>query len=218
MESEQKVFVRLREKSVSEEMKKAKEKGDINKFIGIKMRNGERSLIVLTDPNGVVRVEKDQEIREGSKITDGDIDIKEMMKVAGAIETQQYIVKEMQKIYSSQGIRVSDKYMEIVARQMVSKVVVTDIGDSRLIPYEKVDLGRAIQINEKLKLKGKRQIKYKQVVVGINKIPMTSDYSFLSPASFQDVPRVLVDAAISGKVDKLMGMKENVIIGRKIEN
>ena len=126
----------------------------------------------------------------------------------GQLETQKYIIKEIQYVYSSQGQPLNDKHIEIIARQMFSRYMIKDSGDTTLLPGEVVEEEVLYQANKE----GKSKAKGEKLLLGITKTSLTTD-SFLSAASFQETPRVLIEAALSGKVDYLEGLKENVIIG-----
>ena len=154
-------------------------------------------------------------IEAGDKITEGPVDPKELLKVAGVRQVQNYILKEGKKVYQSQGIEISDKHIEVMIRQMLRKVVVVDGGDTPLNAGIQVSLVNANKINREALLSGKKPAKIKPVLLGISRASVETD-SFLSAASFQETTKVLTDAAIKGKVDHLIGLKENVIIGKLI--
>ncbi|MFA7223055.1 MAG: hypothetical protein WC148_06025, partial [Bacilli bacterium] len=128
---------------------------------------------------------------------------------------QQYIIKEVQKVYRSQGIGISDKHIEVIVRQMLRKMVVIDKGDTDLIPGTRVSLIAFNEANEKVLIEGKRPAVARPLILGITKAALETE-SFLSAASFQETTRVLTDAAIKGKIDVLHGLKENVITGKLI--
>ena len=128
---------------------------------------------------------------------------------------QNYIIQEVQKVYSAQEIGISDKHIEIIVRQMLRKVYVVDAGDTNLLSGTRVSLNRVTQENGRVLLEGKRPAVFRPFILGIAKAALESD-SFLSAASFQETTRVLTDAAIKGKIDYLHGLKENVITGRMI--
>ncbi|MDO4962759.1 MAG: DNA-directed RNA polymerase subunit beta' [bacterium] len=156
-----------------------------------------------------------QEIKAGQKLTHGAISPKELLVVTDPISTQQYILSETQKVYRSQGVDISDKHVEIIAKRMISKIKIINSGDSLFLPGTMVNINKFTDINKELILEGKRPATGRPVLLGITKASLETD-SFLSAASFQETTRILTDAAIHGKVDKLEGLKENVILGKLI--
>ncbi len=169
----------------------------------------------IVHPKATVLVEKGDLVTQGQQLTDGHIDLKELFRLAGAETVQRYIIKEVRTIYSSQGESIDDKYIEMIIRQMFSRLRIKDPGDSDFLIGEIVEKGRFNLVNEELKQKGKRTAKAQQLILGISKVALTTE-SFLSAASFQETARVLIDAAIQGKIDPLRGLKENVVIGKLI--
>jgi DNA-directed RNA polymerase beta' subunit len=155
------------------------------------------------------------EIEAGDKLTEDHIDPKELLEVGGVTSVQNYILKEVKKVYQSQGIEISDKHIEVMIKQMLRKVVVTDPKDTSLSAGVQISLPNITNMNRSVLLSGKRPATFKPVLLGISKSSVETD-SFLSAASFQETTKVLTDAAIKGKVDRLLGLKENVIIGKKI--
>jgi len=137
------------------------------------------------------------------------------MNFQGVEATQRYIMNEILKIFANQGQNIADKHLEIIVRQMFSRVQIEDVGDSEFVTGDIVSKLAAVEANEQLLAKKKQPIQFTQLLLGITKSSLSTD-SFLSAASFQDTTRVLIAAATSGKVDKLFGLKENVILGRKI--
>ena len=156
-----------------------------------------------------------QEVKAGQKLTYGAISPKELLVVTDPISTQQYILSETQKVYRSQGVDISDKHVEIIAKRMISKIKIINSGDSYFLPGTMVNINKFTDINKELILEGKRPATGRPVLLGITKASLGTD-SFLSAASFQETTRILTDAAIYGKVDKLEGLKENVILGKLI--
>ena len=154
-------------------------------------------------------------VEAGDKITEGQVDPKELLKVAGVRQVQNYILKEVKKVYQSQGIEISDKHVEVMIRQMLRKVVVLEGNDTHLNPGVQISLTEITKINRKALLSGQIPATFKPVLLGISKASVETD-SFLSAASFQETTKVLTDAAIKGKKDYLIGLKENVIIGKLI--
>ena len=160
-------------------------------------------------------VEKGEEVKAGQRLTHGAINPKELLVVTDPITVQQYILFEIQKVYRSQGVDISDKHVEIMARRMISKIKIVDSGDSLFLPGTMVNINEFTEANKKLILEGKKPATGKPVLLGITKASLETD-SFLSAASFQETTRILTDAAVHGKVDHLNGLKENVIIGKLI--
>jgi len=182
----------------------------------------ERSLIVIkneietkryeTNSNVQPLVKKGDKVTAGMQLTEGAIDPKELLRVSDMAMVQQYILKEVQKVYRSQAVEISDKHIEIIIRQMTRRVNVVLEGDTDLLPGSQISLSEFIEANKKVFAEGKRPAVAKPVLLGITKASLRSE-SFLSAASFQETTRVLTDAAIRGKSDLLLGLKENVIIG-----
>ncbi len=162
-----------------------------------------------------VLVEKGAEIKKGDILSEGYADLKELFKLAGSEETERYIVKEVQKIYSLQGAPIHDKHIEIIVRQMFSRVRVKEAGDTELSVGETVEKREFRKANIKAVKAGSKPATAYQLLLGITRVALSTS-SFLSAASFQETARVLIDAAIRGKKDELYGLKENVIIGRLI--
>ena len=160
-------------------------------------------------------VEKGDEVTAGQRLTQGPINPKELLAVTDPITVQEYILSEVQKTYRSQGVDISDKHFELIAKRMLSKIRIVDSGDSLFLPGTMVDIHHFTDENKRLILEGKRPSIGKPVLLGITKASLETD-SFLSAASFQETTRILTDAAVHGKVDHLEGLKENVIIGKLI--
>ena len=154
-------------------------------------------------------------INRGDQLTEGSIDLHQLFYLKSQEAVQKYIIKEIQYIYSSQGQKLNDKHIEIIVRQMFSRVFVKDPGDSNFLPGEIVEKTQFIETNEDIEKKGGKLARGEQLLLGITKASLSID-SFLSAASFQETARVLIDAAVSGRVDRLRGLKENVIIGKLI--
>jgi len=151
----------------------------------------------------------------GQRLTNGSINLHELMRLQGVEPTQRYIMNEILGIFAGQGQNIADKHLEIIVRQMFSRVQIEDAGDSEFVTGDVVSKLAVVEANEQLVADGKQPAKYNQLLLGITKASLSTD-SFLSAASFQDTTRVLIAAATSGKIDKLYGLKENVILGRKI--
>ena len=154
-------------------------------------------------------------IKAGDRITEGSLNPHDIIRINGDIAVQNYLIEEVQKVYRTQGVHINDKHIEIVARQMLRKIFVEDAGETNLITGSTVDMTEFNKENKEAIKEGKKPAKGKKTLLGITKIALMTD-SFLSAASFQETARVLTDAAVKGKVDKLQGLKENVIIGRLI--
>jgi DNA-directed RNA polymerase subunit beta' len=154
-------------------------------------------------------------VTRGQPLTDGSLDLHELYQLRGKEAVQRYVLKEIQYIYSSQGQKLNDKHIEIIVRQMFSRLYVTDPGDTELLPGEVVTSAQVEEANDTVVGTDGRPVQSEQLLMGITKASLSTD-SFLSAASFQETARVLIDAAVTGKIDKLRGLKENVIIGRLI--
>ena len=160
-------------------------------------------------------VQKGSVVTVGQQLCEGNLDLDELFRTTGKEETQKYIAKEVQKIYTSQGASIHDKHIEVITRQMFSRVKIKDKGDSRFAEGEVVELGTFSEEKERIEKLGKKVPVPQQLLLGISKIALTTE-SFLSAASFQETSRVLIQASLEGREDKLRGLKENVIIGKLI--
>ena len=169
----------------------------------------------ITNYGAKLCVEKGTEVHCGDKLTEGAISPKELLSVTDPITTQQYILKEVQYTYRSQGVDISDKHIEIIARRMISKIRIVDGGQTKFLPGSLVNFREFTDGNKEAIINGKTPALGKPILLGITKAALETD-SFLSAASFQETTRILTDAAIKGKVDTLSGLKENVIIGKLI--
>lgn len=154
-------------------------------------------------------------IEKGDKITEGSINPHDYLELLGTQAVQDYIIKEIQKVYRLQGVDIDDKHIEIIIKQMLQKVNILDPGDSDMLMGTLQNRRHVIKLNEQLRAEGKKEIEYENVLLGITKASIASD-SFLSAASFQETTKVLTDASIKGKKDDLIGLKENIIIGKLI--
>ena len=155
------------------------------------------------------------QVSAGQRLTNGSINLHELMRLQGVESTQRYIMNEILSIFAGQGQNIADKHLEIIVRQMFSRVQIEDAGDSEFVTGDVVSKLAVVEASEQLSKEGRQPAKYTQLLLGITKASLSTD-SFLSAASFQDTTRVLIAAATSGKIDKLYGLKENVILGRKI--
>ena len=181
----------------------------------IKIKNKLDEIEHVTNYGAKLRVAKGDEVTVGEKLTEGNISPKELLAVTDPITTQTYILKEIQKAYRAQGVDISDKHIEVVVSRMISKIRISDGGDTELLIGSLVNIKDFTDINKEAILKGKRPATGKPILLGITKASLETE-SFLSAASFQETTRVLTDASIKGKVDTLQGLKENVIIGKLI--
>ncbi|HEX7055701.1 MAG TPA: DNA-directed RNA polymerase subunit beta', partial [Bacilli bacterium] len=162
-----------------------------------------------------MRVSVGMQVEAGDELTDGSIDPKDMLRIKGIRGVQNYILQEVQRVYRNQGVEINDKHIEVMIRQMLRKIRVVDAGDTALLPGSFVDIHEYEEANKEALLSDKEPAVARPVLLGITKASLETD-SFLSAASFQETTRVLTDAAIKGKVDQLLGLKENVIIGKLI--
>jgi len=156
-----------------------------------------------------------QDVAAGDQLTEGSANPHDILRVLGPQAAQLYMVQEVQEVYKSQGVDIHDKHIELIVRQMMKKVEVVEAGDTDLLPGEKADRKFFAEVNETMSAEGLEPASARQMLLGITKASLATD-SFLSAASFQETTRVLTDAAISGRVDPLLGLKENVIIGKLI--
>ncbi len=185
----------------------------------------DKAVIITPAGQSVVRYEipgfkqmmvKDgDEVVAGQRLTNGSINLHDLMRLQGVEQTQRYIMNEILRIFAGQGQNIADKHLEIIVRQMFSRVQIEDAGDSEFVTGDVVSKLAVAEANEQLTTEGKQPAKVNQLLLGLIKASLSTD-SFLSAASFQDTTRVLISAATSGRVDKLYGLKENVILGRKI--
>ena len=169
----------------------------------------------VTNYGSKLCVEVGDKVSCGDKLTEGAISPKELLAVTDPITTQTYILKEIQNTYRSQGVDISDKHIEVIARRMISKIRIVEGGDTRFLPGSLVNFKEFTEGNKEAVINGKTPAMGKPILLGITKAALETD-SFLSAASFQETTRILTDAAIKGKVDPLSGLKENVIIGKLI--
>ena len=194
------------------------------KVVSIEASNGKHKIVVENDVesrehttlyNAKVRVEIGQEVVAGEQLTEGSVSPKELLAVTDPITAESYILKEIQKVYKSQGVDISDKHIEVIVRRMISKMKIVDGGDTDLVEGLSVSLHDFNEANKPVILKGGVPATGRPIMLGITKSSLETD-SWLSAASFQETTRVLTEAAIKGKTDELRGLKENVIIGKLI--
>ncbi|MHB8355023.1 MAG: DNA-directed RNA polymerase subunit beta', partial [Burkholderiales bacterium] len=182
--------------------------------------------LVITDMDGVahdylipkdkhVTVHDGQIVNKGEMIVDGPADPHDILRLLGIESLARYITDEVQDVYRLQGVKINDKHIEVIVRQMLRRVQVLDAGDTRFIPGEQVERAELLQENEKTVAANQRPAVFENILLGITKASLSTD-SFISAASFQETTRVLTEAAIMGKRDELRGLKENVIVGRLI--
>ncbi|WP_193756680.1 DNA-directed RNA polymerase subunit beta' [Staphylococcus haemolyticus] len=195
---------------VVEDIKLAKER---QQEIVVKGANETRSY--LASGTSRLKVEVGQSVERGEVLTEGSIEPKNFLAVAGLNATESYLLKEVQKVYRMQGVEIDDKHVEVMVRQMLRKVRIIEAGDTKLLPGSLVDIHSFTDANREAFKERKRPATAKPVLLGITKASLETE-SFLSAASFQETTRVLTDAAIKGKRDDLLGLKENVIIGKLI--
>ncbi len=183
--------------------------------------------IVVTDPEtgnsktylipygSRIKVQDQQVIEAGDELTEGSVNPHDILKIKGVRAVQDYMIQEVQRVYRLQGVEINDKHVEMIVRQMLKKIRIEESGDSDVLPGVSMDVLDFNEMNEALIAEGKQPAEGKQVMLGITKASLATD-SFLSAASFQETTKVLTEAAINGKVDHLIGLKENVIIGKLI--
>ena len=162
-----------------------------------------------------IKVQDGQVLEAGDELTEGSINPHDILKIKGVRAVQDYMIQEVQRVYRLQGVEINDKHVEMIVRQMLKKVKVEESGDSDVLPGTSMDVLEFNDMNERLIAEGKKPAEGKQVMLGITKASLATD-SFLSAASFQETTKVLTEAAINGKVDHLIGLKENVLIGKLI--
>ena len=160
-------------------------------------------------------VKTNDTLAAGDRITTGSLNLQDLMKYKGIEATERYIMNDVLNVYAAQGHEISPKHLEIIVRQMFSRIQIKDPGDSEFVAGDIISRSAVASINKELEEAGKKPATFTNLLLGITKVSIFSD-SFLSAASFQDTTRVLINAAINGRVDHLKGLKENVIIGRKI--
>ena len=162
-----------------------------------------------------IKIADGQVLEAGDELTEGSVNPHDILRIKGVRAVQDYMIREVQSVYRLQGVEISDKHIEVLVRQMLKKIRIEDNGDTEFLPGTLVDVLEFEEVNENLEKEGKKPAEGKQVMLGITKASLATD-SFLSAASFQETTKVLTEAAIKGKVDHLVGLKENVIIGKLI--
>ena len=182
--------------------------------ISIESENGESSNYLI--PKGKhINFNQGEKIKKGEYLLDGQPLPHDILRILGIKDLTEYFVNQVQDVYRLQGVIINDKHIEVILRQMLKKVEIKEQGDSNLLPGEVIDRIKFEEMNENLKLDGKKLASAERILMGITKASLQTE-SFISAASFQETTRVLTDAAIKGKVDKLLGLKENVIVGRLV--
>ena len=188
---------------------------DANGKFKIYIKNDNEIREHITLYGAKLRVEKGTKVSAGDRLTEGNVSPKELLAVTDPNTVQQYILKEVQKVYRSQGVDINDKHVELIAKRMISKIRIMESGDTNFIPSTSVSISEFTDGNRDVILKGKKPAIGQPILLGITKASLETD-SFLSSASFQETTRILTEASVKGKVDNLHGLKENVIIGKLI--
>jgi len=186
-----------------------------DKKVIIEEEKTQRLIEYQIPPKANILVKEGQKIKKGEQLSEGSIDLKKLSKVVSKNEIFRYMIKELQKVYVSQGAQIHDKHFEVIIRQMFSRVKIKDPGDSEFISGQIIEKSIFFEKNRELKKKGKKPAKAAQILLGISKVALTTS-SFLSAASFQETARVLIRASLAGAEDHLRGLKENIIIGKLI--
>jgi DNA-directed RNA polymerase subunit beta' len=186
---------------------------------------GKQRLVITTDDGETVEtlipkwrhvsVFEGERVEKGEVISEGELNPHDILRLKGITALAEYLVKEIQDVYRLQGVKINDKHIEVIVRQMLRKVEVTNAGDTRLLRGEQVDYITLLAENERVQAEDKHPALYEPLLLGITKASLATD-SFISAASFQETTRVLTEAAVRGSVDGLNGLKENVIVGRLI--
>ena len=162
-----------------------------------------------------INVFEGESVERGEVVVDGPPLASDILEYRGVVSLADYIVNEVQDVYQLQGVKINDKHIEVIVRQMLRKVRIKDVGDSTYLPGEQVEKAMLLDYNEELEADGKTAATFEPELLGITKASLTTE-SFISAASFQETTRVLTNASVNGKVDSLRGLKENVIVGRLI--
>ena len=212
-------------------MKQESQKGlaiitEIKGIATIKDTKKKREIIVTDNEDGNsktylipygsrIKIQDGQVLEAGDELTEGSVNPHDILKIKGVRAVQDYMIQEVQRVYRLQGVEINDKHIEVIVRQMLKKIRIEDNGDTEFLPGTLVDVLDFEEENERLIEEGKEPAEGKQVMLGITKASLATN-SFLSAASFQETTKVLTEAAIKGKIDPLIGLKENVIIGKLI--
>ncbi len=199
---------------------------EIGGRVKISENKKKREITILDDENGNsatylipygsrIKVREDQVISAGDELTEGSVNPHDILAIKGYTAVQDYLIQEVQRVYRLQGVDINDKHIEVIVRQMMNKVKVEDAGDTDFLTGSLVERYELERVNNRMREEGKAEAVHSEVLMGITKAALATD-SFLSAASFQETTRVLTDAAIKGKIDPLLGLKENVIIGKLV--
>ena len=188
---------------------------NLNGKFKVTIKNDKETHEQTTNYGVKIRVEVGDKVKPGDMLNEGSISPKELLAVTDPITVQQYIIQEVQKVYASQGVDISDKHIEMIARKMINRIRIVDKGETNMLVGKVVSINEFREVNQHALLDGKKPATGRPILLGITKASLETD-SFLSAASFQETTRVLTDAAINGKLDELKGLKENVIIGKLI--
>jgi len=170
---------------------------------------------VLIPKGKHISYQEGEKIEKGDYLLDGNPDPHDILEILGIEALADYLINEVQEVYRLQGVLINDKHIEVLCRQMLQKVHITSVGDSNFIAGEEIDRYEFLMVNEELEAQGRKIAEAKPVLLGITKASLLTR-SFISAASFQETTRILTDASIKGKADRLEGLKENVIVGRLI--
>ncbi len=181
----------------------------------VTVTNNNNSKTYVVSFGAKLKVKDGEEIEEGEPITEGSINPNDILVIKGAEGVYNYLISEVQKVYRNQGVDINDKHIEVIGRQMLKRIKIEDGGDTSLLPGTLIDMSEFEELNEQMTAEGKKPATGRRALLGITKASLATE-SFLSAASFQETTRVLTEAAIKGKVDNLIGLKENVIIGKLI--
>jgi len=186
---------------------------------------GKQRLIITTDEGEQieelipkwrhVNVFEGERVERGEIVSDGELNPHDILRLKGVTQLAEYLVKEIQDVYRLQGVKINDKHIEVIVRQMLRKGEILDAGDTRLLRGEQAELSQVLLENERVRAEGRHPARYEPLLLGITKASLATE-SFISAASFQETTRVLTEAAVRGSTDRLGGLKENVIVGRLI--
>ena len=199
---------------------------DIGGVVSMNETKKKREVVISDDENGDVRayfipfgarvkVHEGQVVAPGDELTQGSVNPHDILRIRGVEAVQNYLTREVQRVYRLQGVDINDRHIEVIVRQMLRKAVVSESGETSLLPGTTTDVTEVGKVNVVARAEGKQEAEYTPIIMGITKASLATD-SFLSAASFQETTRVLTDAAIKGKIDPLVGLKENVIIGKLV--
>ena len=188
---------------------------NLNGKFKVTIKNDKETREQTTNYGVKIRVQVGDKVKPGDMLNEGSISPKELLAVTDPITVQQYVIQEVQKVYASQGVDISDKHIEMIARKMINRIRIVDKGETNMLVGKVISINEFREVNQHALLEGKKPATGRPILLGITKASLETD-SFLSAASFQETTRVLTDAAINGKLDELKGLKENVIIGKLI--